>query len=58
MLQGETVNGSAGVVFVRLQIGEVVVEEVLLDLGFVSSYRDSECSSGRLKGLYRRLFLP
>ena len=52
MLHGETVNGSAGVVSVRLQIGEVVVEEVLLNLGFVSSCRDSECSSGRLKGLY------
>jgi hypothetical protein len=33
MLHGETVNGSAGIVSVRLQIGEVVVEEVLLNPG-------------------------
>lgn len=37
MLQGTIVKGSVGIVSVRLYIREVVVEQVLLDLGLVSS---------------------
>jgi hypothetical protein len=42
MLQGMLVMGRVDIVSVCLQIGEVVVEQVLLDLGLVSSYGDSE----------------
>lgn len=36
------VKGRVDVVSVCLQIREVVIEQVLLDLGLVSSYSDSE----------------
>ena len=42
MLQGMLVKGRVDVVSVCLQIREVVIEQVLLDLGLVSSYSDSE----------------
>lgn len=42
MLQDMLVKGRVDIVSVCLQIGEVVVEQVLLDLGLVSSYSDSE----------------
>jgi hypothetical protein len=42
MLLGMLVKGRVDIVSMCLQIGEVVVEQVLLDLGLVSSYSDSE----------------
>jgi hypothetical protein len=42
MLQGMLVKGRVDIVSVCLQIGEVVVEQVLLNLDLVSSYSDSE----------------